>query len=162
MKYDIRPIQPKDNDRVKNIIKKVLEAYGCTGPGYAGSDLEVEDMYTAYQKERHLYLVVADSDDIVFGGAGIAPLQGGPDSTAELRKMYFDEQIRGLGLGKKLINQLTEHASNAFHFETCYLETVPQMKEAIRLYEKVGFSQTKQRLGETGHFNCATCYSKLI
>ena len=37
-----------------------------------------------------------------------------------------------------------------------YLETFPNMKEAINLYEKFNFQYINYPMGNTGHFYCTT------
>jgi len=39
-------------------------------------------------------------------------------------------------------------------FEQCYLETLPYMKDARKLYKKVGFKSLEKPLGNTGHYSC--------
>ena len=41
-----------------------------------------------------------------------------------------------------------------FGFEKCYLETMPYMKAAQKLYEKKGFEYIDAPLGDTGHYSC--------
>jgi putative acetyltransferase len=39
-------------------------------------------------------------------------------------------------------------------FTQCYLETMPNMKQAQGLYQHMGFQYIKTPLGNTGHFSC--------
>ena len=39
-------------------------------------------------------------------------------------------------------------------FEKCYLETLPYMEDARKLYAKVGFKSLNSRMGDTGHYSC--------
>jgi putative acetyltransferase len=41
-----------------------------------------------------------------------------------------------------------------FGFEKCYLETLPNMLAAQKLYQKVGFQYLEEPLGCTGHSSC--------
>jgi putative acetyltransferase len=41
-----------------------------------------------------------------------------------------------------------------FGFESCYLETMPYMEDAQKLYRKVGFDYICSPLGNTGHTSC--------
>ena len=43
--------------------------------------------------------------------------------------------------------------ARAFGFEKCYLETLPYMEGARKLYKKVGFVSLKEPLGDTGHYS---------
>lgn len=35
-----------------------------------------------------------------------------------------------------------------------YIETMPELEQAIHLYEKAGFRRLNQPLGNNGHFGC--------
>ena len=95
------------------------------------------------------YLVIA-RDGEVLGGAGFAPLKGSQSSICELQRMYFRPQVRGLGLGYRLLSECLDRAANA-GFDACYAETMAGMARANRLYEKAGFKRLRAPLGSTGH-----------
>ncbi len=156
--FHIRPIGAEDDAAVKRIIEKVMTEFGCTGEGYAIHDAEVRHMTESYSKERTRYWVVLRNGEVV-GGGGIAPLQGGDGKTCELRKMYFLEEARGIGAGRKLMEEALSFAKSV-GYTKCYLETVDQMKDAQKLYEKNGFTRECQPMGNTGHFTCDTWYSR--
>ena len=67
--------------------------------------------------------------------------------------MYFLEEARGKGIGTRMIKVCLEKAK-AFGFEKCYLETMPYMKAAQKLYQKNGFEYIDARMGDTGHYSC--------
>jgi putative acetyltransferase len=45
--------------------------------------------------------------------------------------------------------------AKAFGFEKVYLETLPELEQALRVYEKIGFHYLNGPLGESGHFACS-------
>jgi putative acetyltransferase len=98
-------------------------------------------------------LYVVEMDARVVGLAGIGALAGGDADTCELRKMYFLPEARGLGLGRKMLEELLEFA-RAAGFRTCYLESLAHMHDARRLYQSAGFTQLPQPMGWTGHSRC--------
>ena len=151
--FTIRLIESADNTQVKELVVDVMATYSCIGEGYSSSDEELEDMYTAYADHRSDFYVVVDSQNMVYGCGGIAPLKGSSDNICELRKMYFYASIRGLGLGSQLMSILLSKARE-YAYKQCYLETVSGMKEARILYEKVGFLPINSSLGSTGHNGC--------
>jgi ribosomal protein S18 acetylase RimI-like enzyme len=57
---------------------------------------------------------------------------------AELKRMYVRPQYRGLGLGKRLLDQLASHARSR-GVSLLRLETGIHQAEAIGLYEGFGF-----------------------
>ncbi len=161
--FRIRPIEPADSPIIRDIILETLVEYGAVGGGFASSDRDTQQMFEAFQKEGRKYFVLekvesADQKDgpNVLGGAGITPLPGEPE-TCELVKMYFRPEIRGLGLGKKLLSLCLDVALES-GYRHIYLETIEQMQSARGLYEHLGFKQIPHAMGNTGHFSCDLFY----
>ena len=60
----------------------------------------------------------------------------------EMKRLYTQTQVRGLGIGSELVRRIIDEArSMGYHFMR--LDTLPSMKEARRLYEKFGFYKIK-------------------
>ncbi|MEA2747968.1 MAG: putative acetyltransferase [Myxococcales bacterium] len=162
--YTIRRVKAGDRAAVARLIRVVMPEFGAKGPGFAINDPEVDDMFGAYQAARSGYFVVTRPDprtgtDVVVGGAGYAPLVGGDGHTCELRKMYFMPEVRGLGLGQKLLADCLAGATRA-GFTRMYLETLAAMSQARALYERSGFRRLSRPMGATGHFGCNSFYVK--
>ena len=165
--FRIRPIQSDDNLAICNIILETLVEHGATGGGFASADKDTRQMFEAFQKEGRRYFVLErvnpeghGEESIVLGGAGIAPLPGEP-GTCELVKMYFRPEVRGLGLGKRLLQICLEKAIEGGYTQI-YLETIEQMKAARGLYERLGFKQIPGQMGNTGHFSCDVFYLRKL
>ncbi|HEX8040944.1 MAG TPA: GNAT family N-acetyltransferase [Chryseosolibacter sp.] len=154
----IRTISPTDNPSVARLIRTVMPEFGAGGKGFAIHDPEVDDMFGAYCRARSAYFV-CEEDGKILGGGGVAPLQGGPADTCELKKMYFLTAGRGRGLGQQILTSCLKSARQ-FGFEWCYIETFNTMEAAMRLYEKNGFERGPGPMGNTGHFACDTFYVK--
>ena len=150
--YNIRRIRKKDNAQMAKVIRDVMTEFGAVGPGYSIVDPEVDNMYGNYQGSNQRYYVI-EHDDQILGGGGISPLLGGDDKTCELRKMFFLPDLRGRGLGQRLLQQLMDDARE-IGYCTCYLETLDRMHQALNLYLKFGFVELKKPLGNTGHCAC--------
>jgi putative acetyltransferase len=75
--------------------------------------------------------------------------------------MYFLPIARGKGLGTALISKCLEKAKE-FGFDSCYLETMPYMQAARKLYNKNGFLNLKEPIGNTGHYSCNVWMLKKI
>jgi len=152
----IRPIQPEDNRAMAEIVVAILKEFGCVGPGYASSDPETHHLYESYSANDSQYLVIADEDNTILGGGGYSRLKGTTksDATCELQKLYFQPHLRGLGLGKQMLQSLIESARQS-GYSKMYLETVPQMQTAITLYQKLNFQFIEGPLGDTGHTSCS-------
>jgi putative acetyltransferase len=148
----IREIREEDNVQMAQVIRSVLEDFGVPKVGTAYADVSLDVMNQTYNKEKAIYFVVDDNGKII-GGAGIAQLDNYDGNVCELQKMYFLPEARGKGLGMRIMERCLEKAK-AFGFEQCYLETLPYMKAATKLYAKAGFESLKQPLGDTGHYSC--------
>ena len=160
MIFRIRPITRSDDAAVAAIIREVMPEFGADGPGFAIHDAEVDAMSSSYAIPRAAYLVV-ELDDVVRGGGGIAPLIGGDADTCELRKMYFQKQLRGLGAGSALM-QVCLDAAKQHGFRRVYLETLTGMDDAKKLYRKSGFTPIREALGRTGHFSCDSFFVREV
>jgi putative acetyltransferase len=154
--WSIRPIRDDDDAAVAAIIRAVMPEFGAVGDGFAINDPEVDWMSRAYDAPRSAYFVV-ERDGVVLGGGGVAPLEGGPDDTCELRKMYFLPAARGLGAGSAMMARCLD-AARGFGFTRCYLETLCGMDAAMKLYDRSGFRRIDAPLGATGHGGCNTFY----
>ncbi len=148
----IRKIEKKDNNAIAHIIRSVLVEHNVPKVGTAYADASLNCMFETYSKPRCAYFVVEQDGEII-GGAGIAPLEGGTDDICELQKMYFLAQARGTGTGTGMMQKCLEEA-RSFGFAKCYLETMPYMHAAQKLYKKSGFSYLDAPLGNTGHSSC--------
>ena len=148
----IREIQPKDNQQIEQVLRSVMEEIGMPKKGTAWEDKALLDMHGAYQKANTIYFVLEYNGDIV-GGGGISQLDNFEGNTCELQKMYFLPVARGKGLGSKMIDQCLNKAKE-FGFEECYLETMPYMKAAQKLYRKNGFTDIDGPKGNTCLYSC--------
>ena len=160
--YLIRLIERRDNPAVKDLVLKTLAEFNLHGEGYAGVDDELEDMYSAYKHHLSAYYVVEYHDGQIQGVGGYAPLLGTePGTIAELRKMYLSPQLRGQGIGQRII-EICINAATEKSYQSIYLETVPSMKAAQKLYLKNDFEYLKHRLGHSGHNNCDVCMMRKL
>jgi putative acetyltransferase len=75
--------------------------------------------------------------------------------------MYLLPHVRGIGLGKKLISDCLEAAIQR-GYRNVYLETMPELKDALKTYAKFGFNYLKGPMGNSGHFGCELWMLKKI
>jgi putative acetyltransferase len=152
LRFHIRPLQKQDNPAVATIIRKVMTEFGAVGDNYSIADPEVDAMFEAYPGPDSAFFVV-ERDGQVLGCGGMGPLRAGPEDVCELRKMYFLPELRGAGVGAKLLATILDAARKA-GYQRCYLETLGTMTDARRLYLKHGFEPIDSPLGCTGHSGC--------
>lgn len=156
----ISEITPAQDEAIQGIITTVGAEFGAVGEGYGPADAEVSAMSKHYgDANRSLYLVAEVNDEIV-GGGGVAGFEGRPQ-TCELRKFFLLTSARGLGIGEAISRQCLEYAEKRGYSE-CYLETLGNMKAAIALYQKLGFDILKEPLPGSTHGGCDTWMSKRL
>ena len=148
----IRTIEPQDNPFVEALIKSVFDELDLPKTGTAYEDVSLKTMFENYNVTNAVYFVLEKNGKII-GGAGVVALENPSNGVCELQKMYFLPEARGLGFGTQLMELCLESAK-MFGFESCYLETLPEMKEAQKLYVKSGFEYLEKPLGLTGHTSC--------
>jgi putative acetyltransferase len=158
--YHLRPIQVGDNQQVAQLIRTVMTEYGAVGSGFSIEDPEVDHMFEAYQENGRKFFVI-EREGRILGGAGIAPLTGGSPQTCELVKMYFYNELRGKGWGKRVGLTCLRTAAQA-GYTACYLETLERMREANGLYQRLGFEKLGAPMGNTGHGGCDLFYLRSL
>ena len=150
--YSIRKIEIKDNQFVAELIRAVFDELNIPKVGTAYEDVYLDFMFEEYNKPKSVYFVV-ESQGRIIGSAGIAPLENEAETICELQKMYFLPETRGLGIGSQMMEKCLQ-AARDFGYEKCYLETMPFMLDAQKLYKKVGFEYICSPMGSTGHVSC--------
>ena len=148
----LRAIQPEDNAALAKIVRESLTEFGANKPGTVYYDETTDHLFELFRAAGAAYFVAEYSGEVA-GGGGIFPSDGLPDGTCELVKMYLKNTVRGKGVGRMLIEKCIAVAGQK-GYTAMYIETMPELKQAVSLYEKFGFSQLKEPMGNTGHFGC--------
>jgi putative acetyltransferase len=148
----IRKIEPNDNAQLEQVIRACFHEFKIPLEGTAYSDKETPQMYESYQNGNDIYFVI-DADGEILGGGGVKPLKDFGGDVCEIQKMYFSTKVRGKGYGKLLFKRCMD-AAKELGYKQCYLESAPQLKAAIHIYESFGFKHLEEALGNTGHFSC--------
>ena len=130
----IRTATNRDRDRVISLVFEVLNEYGLP-PDLESKDSDLKDIEGNYIRSGGVFELIEDPEGNLLGSFGLCRLD---QDTCELRKMYFVPQIRGLGLGKRVLERAVAHARR-LGFKTIALETSSALQQAIRLYTKFGF-----------------------
>lgn len=148
-----REITIKDNQPLGNVMEKVLLEFNATKGASMLGDPTLYKMFEEYQEERSVYFI-ALIDNVIVGGCGIKKIPNQEDdSYSELQRMYLSKKARGKRIGKTLIEMCFAKAKE-FEFSNIYIESFPQMKDAINLYAKNGFHYIDYAIGNTGHDAC--------
>lgn len=149
----IRNIAEADNLRLAEIIRAALTEFGADKPGTVYYDPTTDALSELFTTPGSIYLVAEENNELL-GGAGIFPSDGLPTDTCELVKMYLSPEARGKGLGRRLIYESLSFAKS-YGYKQVYLETMPELRQAVKVYEKCGFQFLNAPMGNTGHFGCS-------
>lgn len=152
MPYQIRKIQVSDNPFIAKVIRDVFHELDAPKEGTAYADPILDSLFEVYQTPKTVYFVV-EVDGEICGGAGIGILKDNDTTICELQKMYFAPKIRGKGIAKEVMQMCLNFAKEQGYLY-CYIETLPFMKAAQKLYVKSGFDYIEKPLGTTGHTSC--------
>ncbi|MBS1670088.1 MAG: GNAT family N-acetyltransferase, partial [Bacteroidetes bacterium] len=150
----IREIKLEDNVAIAKIIRNALEEFKANKPGTVYYDATTDNLFQLFQSTiKSKYFIVEQQNGEVVGGGGIYPTKGLDNNTCEFVKMYLAKQARGLGLGKMIIEKCLQTAKEN-GYKKVYLESMPELKNALIVYEKLGFKYLDKPLGNSGHCGC--------
>jgi putative acetyltransferase len=149
----IRNIEPGDNAAIAKIIRDSLTEFGANKPGTVYYDDSTDHLFELFTSTANSIYFIAELNREVVGGGGIYPTDGLPESICELVKMYLRADARGIGLGAKMIQRCLS-AAKELGYSKVYLETMPELKNALSVYEKFGFEYLSAPMGNSGHTGC--------
>ena len=128
----------EDIAAVKSIFldyMEFIEAFLGTSLCFQGTDKEFGEFPSTYQR---LYL--AKLGDHPVAACGIKPVK---DDICELKRLYCREEGRGHNLGERLTLASIEGARELGYSEM-YLDTDPGLTHAVKIYEKLGFTDIER------------------
>ncbi len=130
----IRTATNADCDRVVALISGVLSEFNLPFD-LDSKDSDLKNLEESYLRSGGSFELLEDRHGRLLGTYGLFRLT---DETCELRKMYFVPEIRGLGLGRRVLFRAVDQA-RLLGYRSIVLETISVLKDAIRLYTRFGF-----------------------
>lgn len=119
-------------------------------------DGEEHTFYSQYNKIENIkYVVVAYIDDVPVGCGTIKEFS---DDTAEVKRMYVNTDIRGKGVGRKILSELEKWAME-LNYKFLILETGKRQKAAVTLYSNSGF-EVIPNYGQYAGIENSICFRK--
>jgi putative acetyltransferase len=129
--FTTRKATNEDSKAIQELIFGVLKEYKLK-PEPDSTDKDLFDIEKNYQYD---FFGVIELGSKIVATFALSPLS---DECAELRKMYATKKVRGKGLGKWMVKYIIQIAKEN-GFSEIELETASSLREAIILYEKMGF-----------------------
>jgi putative acetyltransferase len=127
-----------DCEHVAKLVFGVLAEFGLEADPKT-TDADLQDIEANYLQRGGLFEVIEDERANLLGSFGLYPIN---KTTCELRKMYFVPSVRGLGLGKYVLQRTIERARE-LGFKEIALETSSKLIAANRLYTQFGFKPSQ-------------------
>lgn len=122
--------------------------YGWTSPLFEALVAEILSKFITNFDSAHERAWIAERDGEVVGSVFISCASA---EVAQLRLLYVDPSARGLGLGRRLVDECIRF-SRAKGYKTLMLWTHDILVPAVRIYEAAGFKLIKEeRHNEFGH-----------
>ncbi|UYQ91538.1 GNAT family N-acetyltransferase [Chitinophaga horti] len=147
-----RTIRKEDNEHLAVIIRAGIAEFDVPTEGTAYTDPTTDDLFTLFQAPGSAY-TVAEEHGLILGGCGVYPTAGLPGGYAELVRFFLAAEARGKGIGRLLMERTFDMARE-LGYTHLYIESFPEMKKAVGMYEKAGFNYLDKALGNSGHYAC--------
>jgi len=97
---------------------------------------ELQELPGKYAPPDGRLLLAFDGNEL----AGCVAMKKITDGMSEMKRLYVRPQLRGKGIGRALACAAIEEARRV-GYNRMRLDTVPSMREAISLYESLGFKR---------------------
>ncbi len=136
----IRSATNQDKDRIVSLVTKALAEFGLK-PEFENAESDLLDVEATYFQTGGFLKIVEDNQGRLLGTFGLFPIDR---DRCKLRKMYLAPHVRGIGLGKRMLDCAIASAQK-LGFKTMILETMLVMKDAVRLYTRRGFKLIKKQ-----------------
>lgn len=127
--YDITRESPDTADAIA-LINELEEHLAPLYPAESRHGFSIEKLLA---EDVPFFLLRHDGTPAACGGVKLFGTEYG-----EIKRMYVRPQFRGMGFGKLMLNHLTDYAM-ANGVKLLRLETGIHQREAIALYERMGF-----------------------
>lgn len=121
-------------------VKKLFQEYAAGLPfdlKFQGFEQEVKKLPGEYGPPTGSLLLAVDDKEVAYGCASLRKVDA---KTCEMKRLYVRPPARKQGIGRQLAQAIIE-SGRGRGYERIVLDTTPHMKEAIDLYESLGFQR---------------------
>lgn len=127
---------PGQTEEIRGLFRE-YEQFLNVDLRFQGFEAELAGLPGRYGPPTGVLLIALDEKD----AAGCVALRDIGDGLCEMKRLYVRPRYRGAGLGRKLAYTIIEHAA-ALGYTLMRLDTLDTLKQAMGLYESLGFKKT--------------------
>jgi putative acetyltransferase len=120
-----------------------------------GDEHAFYDQFNKVDTIRNVIVCYADEKPV-----GCGAFKEYEQGKAEIKRMFVLPEYRGQGIGLSILKELELWAA-ALNYSACILETGKKQPEAIRLYQKAGYTVIKN-FGQYENVENSVCMTKTI
>jgi putative acetyltransferase len=134
----IVPVQgPEAMAVLRTLLQEYWQSFGFT-PCFQNFSTEISELPGVYAPPRGRVCLAWIGDQ----PAGCVALRALGETRAEIKRLYVRPRFRGHHLGSRLIEWLFAEA-RAIGYSELVADTMPVMRRALALYERLGFERTE-------------------
>ncbi len=122
-----------------NFIRELFSEYFSRYGKHLGNqdfEKELSGLPGKYASPKGCLLLALDGD-LPAGCIGIKPFE---EHSCEMGRLYVKDKFRNRGIGLKLVKIFLEE-TRKMGYKKILLDTLPELKSAIKLYKSLGFSE---------------------
>ena len=140
MKLTLRTLTTDDTEALEQVRQYFRNYAAWLGVdlSYQNFDQEMASLPGAYTAPQGR-LFFAEINGRPAGCVGVRPLSES-DGVCEMKRLYVDPDFRGRGVGNALTTAAIK-AAKAIGYRKLMLDTLPNMRMAVKLYRELGFTE---------------------
>ena len=140
MEYTIRPYRDGEERYIADLHTRIYTEEYSWGPAFTYYAGKIALDFADKAKSEREAMYIAETDGVPVGC--IMLCETDDTDIGQLRLFAVEKEHRRRGVGKALMDALTEKAKSA-GYKGLILWTADPLKEAIRIYESYGFKETE-------------------
>jgi len=137
----IRAQSPDQVDEVRRLFRE-YERFLGVDLCFQSFEEELAGLPGQYGPPDGVLLMAMDGRQV----AGCVALRKLEDGVCEMKRLYLRPNYRGRGLGRRLAERIVSEAA-ALGYKVMRLDTLDKLKEAMGLYEAMGFRRREPYYG---------------
>lgn len=139
------------NQDFRNLIKNLDEELKITD----GEDHAFYNQFNGVDNIKYVVLAYDENNAV-----GCGAIKRYDANTMEVKRMYVDKCVRGIGIASRVLLELETWAKE-LNFDCCILETGVNQHAAVHLYRKNNY-QVMNNFGQYANVEQSICFKKRL